>query len=270
MTMQEIGREPSSRAEWLLLAGSLVLLIALVIVLPGGLLDKADRLGYAACHQIPERSFWLNDRPLPLCARCTGSYLGALAGLVLLVVAGRGRARQIPPPRVLVVLIIFFALWAFDGLNSYLTLIGLPHLYEPRNLYRAVTGSLQGLSISVLVLPFLSVNLWARTDAKASLRNMKEAAILPLITAIIVLALQSGLEDILFSLALLSTVGLLVLFAIPNTVAIVLILGRDGKITRRREAAAYLMAGLALSLAEMAGIALWKGVVTHLIGLPFG
>lgn len=263
MTTQETGRALSHRAEWLLLAGSLTLLVVLAILLPGGVLDKADRLGYAACHQIPERSFWINDRPLPLCARCTGSYLGALAGLMLLVVIGRGRARQIPPTRVLVVLVIFFAVWAIDGLNSYLTLIGLPHLYEPRNLYRAVTGTLQGLSISVLVLPFLSVNLWAHTGDTPTLRNLKEAAILPLVTAAIVLALQSGLENILFPLALLSVVGLLVLFAIPNTVAIVLILGRDGKITRRREAAAYLAAGLALSLAEMVGIALWKGFLFH-------
>ncbi|MCC7355356.1 MAG: hypothetical protein IT330_16560, partial [Anaerolineae bacterium] len=70
--------------------------------------------------------------------------------------------------------------------------------------------------------------------------------------------------------ALLSTLGLLILFAVPNTVAIVLILGRDGKITRRREAAAYLAAGLALSVAEMAGIALWKGFLSQLVGLPFG
>jgi uncharacterized membrane protein len=270
MITQETGRELSSRAEWLLLAGSIALLLMLGVVLPGGLLDKVDRLGFAACHQIPERTFWINNRPMPLCARCTGSYLGALAGLVLLVVTGRGRARQIPPLRVLIVLVVFVAVWAFDGTNSYLTLLGLPHLYEPRNLYRAITGSLEGLSISVLVLPFLTVNLWARTEAKATVRSLKEVAILPLVAAAVVLALQSGVADILYPLALLSTVGLLLLFSVPNTVAITLILGRDGKITRRREAAAYFVAGLALSLAEMTGIALWKGLVTHLVGLPLG
>jgi len=270
VTTREAGQALGNRREWLLLLGSVAGLIVLTVLLPGGPLDKADRLGYAACHQIPERSYWVGGRPMPLCARCTGSYLGALAGLALLVLTGRGRARLIPPTRVLVVLVAFLALWLLDGLNSYLALIGLPHLYEPRNLYRAVTGSLQGLTISVLILPFLNVNLWAQTQAMPTLRNLKEAAALPLVTAIIVLGLQSGLEDVLFPLALLSTVGLLVLFAIPNTVALVLIFGRDGQITRRLEAAAFLAVGLALSLAEMSGISLWKGIISGVLRLPLG
>jgi uncharacterized membrane protein len=34
------------------------------------------------CHQIPERSFTLFGYPLAVCARCTGLYAGALAGLI--------------------------------------------------------------------------------------------------------------------------------------------------------------------------------------------
>jgi len=32
------------------------------------------------CHQLPERSFYLNGRQLPLCARCTGIITGSFAG----------------------------------------------------------------------------------------------------------------------------------------------------------------------------------------------
>jgi len=34
------------------------------------------------CHQLPERSFSLFGHPLAVCARCTGLYAGALAGLI--------------------------------------------------------------------------------------------------------------------------------------------------------------------------------------------
>ena len=55
-----------------------------------GLLDKANRAAYAVCHRIAERSFTFAGRPLPLCARCSGTYLGAVAGLI--VIAAHGSA----------------------------------------------------------------------------------------------------------------------------------------------------------------------------------
>jgi uncharacterized membrane protein len=32
------------------------------------------------CHQLAERSFFINGRPMPLCSRCTGIAIGCLAG----------------------------------------------------------------------------------------------------------------------------------------------------------------------------------------------
>ena len=120
-----------------------------VVGWPGSLLDKADHAAYAVCHRIGDRSFFVAGRQLPLCARCSGTYLGALAGLVVLGARGHGRARDLPGLRYLLVLGLFFLAWGFDGANSYLTLFpGLPHLYEPHNLLRLITGTLEGLAIS--------------------------------------------------------------------------------------------------------------------------
>ena len=62
-----------------------VLLLAVattwVYFTPEGILGKAGAVGYAVCHRIDLRSFHLGLRQLPLCARCTGMYLGALLGL---------------------------------------------------------------------------------------------------------------------------------------------------------------------------------------------
>ncbi len=38
-------------------------------------------IGAVICHQLPERSFFLDGRQLPVCARCTGLYLSGAAGL---------------------------------------------------------------------------------------------------------------------------------------------------------------------------------------------
>jgi uncharacterized membrane protein len=45
------------------------------------------------CHQRPERSFHLDGRPLPVCARCTGLYLAAPFGLAgVMLMRRRGEA----------------------------------------------------------------------------------------------------------------------------------------------------------------------------------
>lgn len=36
------------------------------------------------CHQIPERSFWINGQPMAVCSRCIGIYSGFAAGWILL------------------------------------------------------------------------------------------------------------------------------------------------------------------------------------------
>jgi uncharacterized membrane protein len=52
------------------------------------------QFGSVICHQRPERSFHLAAVPLPVCARCTGIYVGAAVVLAALSVGGVGRARR--------------------------------------------------------------------------------------------------------------------------------------------------------------------------------
>jgi uncharacterized membrane protein len=52
----------------------------------------AYAVGHVICHQLPLRSFHLWGAALPVCARCTGIYVGAAAAaLWLMVVPARGR-----------------------------------------------------------------------------------------------------------------------------------------------------------------------------------
>lgn len=51
--------------------------------------------GRFICHQRPERSFFINGRQMPVCARCTGLYAGAAvaAPLALLAASSIASAR---------------------------------------------------------------------------------------------------------------------------------------------------------------------------------
>jgi len=53
--------------------------------------------GAVVCHQKPERSFRLAGQPLPVCARCTGIYVGA-ALAVMALAAGPAGVRRVASP----------------------------------------------------------------------------------------------------------------------------------------------------------------------------
>ena len=102
---KESRRIPWKRGLALLLAGIVISLW--FAITPDGLLGKADAVGYAVCHRIDLRSFHIGDRPLPLCARCSGMYLGFALAAGYFWLRGRGRAGGYPSKAVTVVLAFF-------------------------------------------------------------------------------------------------------------------------------------------------------------------
>ena len=98
------ARSPRKERVWfaILVLTALMLGAALFFLAPQGFWSKLSAIGYSVCHQIPERSFFAHTHQFPLCARCTGMYLGAL--LSLLFHFFRGRQSEFPPPALLAVL----------------------------------------------------------------------------------------------------------------------------------------------------------------------
>lgn len=245
-------------------------ILVLFLAPPHGLLDKADRAAFAVCHRIPDRSFVIAGHPLPLCSRCSGTYLGALVGFAVLALRRRGRASMLPAPRHLAVIGLFVAAWAVDGFNSFLTFFpGVPHLYEPHNLLRLATGILEGLAIATLLLPAFNRSLWADLPPMPSVGSWQDLAWLLAGGALVAAGVASGLPFLLYPLAILSGLAIAALLAAVNSVFVLLLLGRDGRITSWREAAAPLLAGLALAAIELAVVGLARTAAETWIGSPW-
>ena len=93
------------------------------------------------CHGIPRRCLTLWNVPMPICARCTAIYGGALAGLILMRVlpAMSERAARIA-------MCIAATPMAIDGLTQLTT------LRESTNTLRLVTGVLGGIGFALWAL----------------------------------------------------------------------------------------------------------------------
>jgi uncharacterized membrane protein len=125
------------------------------------------------CHQIPERSFFLEEHPLAVCARCTGLYAGfTVAALAYPLV--RSLKQTSAPPRKW--LFLAAAPLAIDFALGFLG------IWENTHSSRFITGALLG-SVSVFyVMPGLmdlSLRAWGakRQDAAHKSEHISPAEV---------------------------------------------------------------------------------------------
>ncbi len=235
---------------------------------PFSILDKADAVGYAVCGRLPEHSFHLAGRQLPLCARCTGTFLGALGGFLGLM--AKGRASRFPPVKLLILLVGFIVLMGIDGLNSFLSFFpGVPHLYEPHNTLRLITGTLYGLSLSILVFPDFNFTLWKEPKPREALSGFEELSIFLVGALFIVLIVGAEIDALLYPLALASALGVLLIFTLVNTLLVLVVSGREGQAITWGDALLPLALGLGATLLEMGAVGFARAQLTRLLGLPF-
>ncbi|MGQ9502500.1 MAG: DUF2085 domain-containing protein [Anaerolineae bacterium] len=257
------------RFRWMAWFVPLVVVGAFLLLSPGDVLTKTRLIGYAVCHQLPERSFHLAGEQLPLCARCSGTFLGALAGFILLTLWRRHRAIGLPPVPITVVLVVFIFALGVDGLNSYLTFFpGLPHLYQPHNWLRLITGTFNGLALSSIIYPVLSYSLWRDVVNTPAIKNFKELGLLIATGIGIVIVVLLEPAPLLYPLAILSTLGVLTLLTALNTVLLLMLLNRHARVVKWQQALLPLSLGLSASFIEIGAIDVLRYLVTRGAGLP--
>lgn len=241
---------------------ALLVLIGWSIETPSGLLGKADAVGYAVCHRISERSFHIGDRQLPLCARCTGMYLGAMSGLVFQLVIGHKR-NKLPHWSVLVMLGVLTAAFGVDGTNSYLYLIktvspgalaNIPNLYIPNNALRVMTGSGMGLAMVLMLLPAFNQTVWADSEERAVFPSLKPFFLLLVITLALDLLALTESPVILYPTAFLSTIGVLVLLTMVYCMVWVMLMRQDNAFTNYAQLWLPLLAGLTIAMIQTSAI----------------
>ncbi len=229
----KIDRSWQVRLPWKQFLGLLavVLLVIWLQYTPSGLLGKADAVGYAVCHRINVRSFHLGERQIPVCARCSGQYLGAVLSIVFLT-ALRPRRTGRPNWGIIGTLILFAGAYALDGVNSYLHLLpGLArfYLYEPNNTLRLITGTGLGIGIGVMLYPAFNETVWRRRDPRPVLVGLPDFGGLLVLGAIIVLLVRTENPLVLYPLAVISAAGVLVLLTMVYTMVALMVFRAENR-----------------------------------------
>lgn len=224
---------------------------AFLVMPPHSLYGKLQLIGFAICHQMPERSFHLGGLKLPLCSRDTGTYLGALATLVALLASRRRRRNGLPVGPVMVLLGLAFVFFAVDGVNSYAdSLPVVPQLYPPSNHLRLLSGMGCGIAIVAIVLPLFNYSVW---------RDFEDGPILTLRGFVVVLAtafpfyvaVAWGPPWLYYPLALAVIGGVLIVLSLVNGLLAYLIAGFERHARSWLDALPILAAGLIMTALEL-------------------
>ena len=230
----------------------LLLLFVWLINTPAGLLGKADAIGYAVCHRIDLRSFHMGERQLPLCARCSGMYLGAMLCLGLQTILAPRRMGS-PPKSVVFILALFVVAFTVDGINSFLSIFpGAPQLYAPNNFFRLLTGTGMGLVIAAALYPAFNASVWRQADARPAIDGLKKMGLIVCFAIILDLVILSENPLILYPLAIISAAGILVILTLVYTMLWLVVLKRENRYNGFAELIIPLIGGFGLALIQIA------------------
>ncbi len=220
--------------KWFVPIAAIIAFGAWMYLSPEGALGKLDAIGYAVCHRIDARSFQINDRQLPLCARCTGEFYAAGIALLLQVFMS-GKRSKLPSRGIIAVLVFFFLAFGIDGSNSYLYLLKqtsagaldqIPNLYIPNNTLRLFTGSGMGIVLAAVLYPIINQTLWREMDDRPAL-EWKSFGTLVGVTTLINLLILTDSPIILYPIAYISALGTLSLLVMVFAILWIIIMKQD-------------------------------------------
>jgi uncharacterized membrane protein len=248
-------------------------IVLYAFAMPGDAKFKLDAMGFGVCHQIHTHSFTIGGHQLPLCARCTGMYLGVFSALFILS-RMRKRAVGLPTAGILGLLGLFFGTMVADGFNSTFQTFG-GGFWDSTNVVRLITGTLSGLAIALVFYPVFNGNMWHRDLFSRQRVLARVPDLLPYLGAagLLVLLVLSQMDWLLYPLSILSIGGLLTLLTMANTMLILLITRKDGEIRTLKDLLTYLLIGVFLSLIMLTFMSWFRSLLApalegNVLGVP--
>ncbi len=265
MEIQTTRQKIQNILRWFVPIAAALAFAAWMYLSPEGALGKLDAIGYAVCHRIDARSFQIDDRQLPLCARCTGEFYAAGFALIFMAFVS-GRRSKFPSRGIIAVLVLFFLAFAIDGSNSYLYLLKqtaqgsldkIPNLYVPNNTLRLFTGSGMGIALAAVLFPIINQTLWRELDNRPAL-EWKSFGILVGSIIIINLLILTDSPIILYPIAYLSALGTLSLLVIVFTMLWIMIMRQDNTFDNLRQLWLPVLGGFTLAMLMILSIDLLR------------
>jgi len=217
---------------------------------PSGCYAKIFSIGSSFCHQIPSHSFIVNTLQFPMCARCTGLYMGSFIGITygLLI----GKKAGFPERKCLILLALLFLIWVGDGVNSLLTdLVGKAPLYETTNFTRLTTGYGMGLVMSTALVSLFNITIWKTSEDIPVLNHFSQIAGYLILSSGSALVLMQGGRVIFQAAAYIAIFTAIFIITLLYAIFWVIIWKKENQFNYWIEFGTFLLAGFCTALGQI-------------------
>jgi len=173
-------------------------------------------LGTAVCHQMLERTFHFHEHPLPVCARCTGTYTGFMCSLLYWMAVNKKMKGGTPPNYALITAVIFIGTLIFDGGTSYL------HIRETTNKIRLATGLMAGSGAAMLIIPCIFELLFKYSSRDVFVKNYFHFIFWIVTIILIFFIINTGVYPLYYILTFVIVGGIISMVSMVNAVLLIL------------------------------------------------
>ncbi|MDP2966089.1 MAG: DUF2085 domain-containing protein [Pelolinea sp.] len=239
-----------------IITAGLIILIAGIITAnwilytPHGFYEKAFAVGSSVCHQITSHSFSNSDTQFPLCARCSGLYLGSFIGLAYYFTQGKRKA--IPKRGFLLLLLFLFLAWAGDSVNSFIRdFLNRSIIYETTNMTRLVTGFGMGLVMSTALMTLFNLTVWKDGIDKPLFINLWQVAGYVFLSALAGWIMLSSNAIFFQVFAYISIVTVMIIITMLYTIFWIILFKKENSFTKWKSLGLFLIAGFAAAMLQV-------------------
>ena len=257
-------KQPKFSSKRILLA-ALVLLAAAGITMnwfhltPGSYYNKSMAIGASVCHQLPSHSFIRDEIQFPLCARCSGLYLGSFIGILYYLT--QGKKAGLPANGYLILLGVLTFAWGGDGVNSFMSdILNRPFLYSTNNTTRLVTGFGMGLVLSTALITLFNLTIWKAPLKQPLLRSPWQLGAYAGAAVLASLLLVFGSKVVFLSLAGIAILMVVVVITLLYTIFWVIVTRHENSFEQPIQLWLFMLAGFAtavLQITLMTGLRGW-------------
>lgn len=259
------SHNPSKKQYFLLSFLAIIFFIVVAIWLrltPTGLDGKLWAIAYSVCHQHPEHTLKIDGKLLPLCARCTGTFLGSLAGILFL--SGRKERAGYPAVKIRYLLgsLVFF--FAVDGINSGLySLLAGESLYLPTNILRLVSGMGMGLTLAAILVPIWRQTMQSEVNLQPGLYSWRQAVQILTALALLSLLLVFPVPWLYYPVAVFSTLAVPILLTMVYTLLWILVLKKENTLRNSIHRITYITLGCLTAFIQIGLLDLLRYALTQ-------